>query len=91
MVRYRNLIDALEAAPGECPFVTAWVDEDEQETVTFAEFRRRARLAAGMLRANGVTSGDRVIIIVPQGILAMTVFVGAMMLGCGASIYRLPQ
>lgn len=91
MVRYRNLIDALEAAPGECPFVTAWVNEDEQETVTFAEFRRRARLAAGMLRANGVTSGDRVIIIVPQGILAMTVFVGTMMLAAVPAFIAYPN
>ncbi len=81
MVQYRNLIEALEAAPGERPFVTAWVNEDEQETVTFAEFRRRARLQAGVLRANGVTGGDRVIIIMPQDIPAMTVFIGAMMLG----------
>jgi fatty-acyl-CoA synthase len=80
VVRYSNLIEALEAAPGQRPFVTAWVDEDEQETVTFTEFRRRARLQAGVLRANGVTAGDRVILVVPQGILAMTVFVGAMIL-----------
>ena len=76
MVRYRNLIEALEAAPGERPFVTAWVNEDEQETVTFAEFRRRARLQAGALRGQRVNSGDRVIIIMPHGIPAMTVFAG---------------
>jgi len=88
---YRNLIEALEAAPGERPFVTAWVDEDEQETVTFAEFRRRAGLQAGVLRANGVTGGDRVIIIMPQGILAMTVFVGAMMLGAVPAFIAYPN
>ena len=91
MVRYSNLIEALEAAPGERPFVTAWVNEDEQETVTFAEFRRRARLQAGVLRANGVTGGDRVIIIMPQGILAMTVFVGAMMLGAVPAFIAYPN
>ncbi len=91
MVRYRNLIEALEAAPGERPFVTAWVDDDEQETVTFAEFRRRARLQAAVLRANGVTSGDRVIIIMPQGILAMTVFVGAMILGAVPAFIAYPN
>ncbi|MGP0097124.1 MAG: AMP-binding protein [Terriglobales bacterium] len=91
MIRYRNLIEALDAAPGERPFVTAWVNEDEQETVTFAEFRRRARLHAGVLRANGVTGGDRVIIIVPQGILAMTVFVGAMMLGALPALIAYPN
>ena len=91
MVRYSNLIEALDAAPGERPFVTAWVDEDEQETVTFAEFRRRARVQAGVLRANGVTAGDRVIVILPQGILAMTVFVGAMMLGAVPAFIAYPN
>src|SRR5208337_3610165 len=91
VVRYRNLIEALDAAPGERPFVTAWVNEDEQETVTFAEFRRRARLQAGALRANGATVGDRVIIIMPQGILVMTVFVGAMMLGAVPAFIAYPN
>lgn len=91
MVRYRDLIEALEAAPGERPFVTSWVNEDEQETVTFAEFRRRARLQAEMLRAHGVTGGDRVIIIVPQGIPAMTIFVGTMMLGAVPAFIAYPN
>ncbi len=91
MLPYRNLIEALEAAPAERPFVTAWVDEDEQETVTFAEFRRRARLQAGVLRANGVNAGDRVIVILPQGILAMTVFVGAMTLGAVPAFIAYPN
>ncbi len=91
MVRHRNIIEALEAAPGDRPFVTAWVNEDEQETVTFAEFRRRARLQAGVLRRQSVNSGDRVIIIMPQGILAMTVFVGAMMLGAVPVIIAYPN
>ena len=91
MVRYGNLIEALEAAPGERPFVTAWVNEDEQETVTFAEFRRRARLQAGVLRANSVTGGDRVIIIMPQGILTMTVFIGAMMLDAVPALIAYPN
>ncbi len=91
MVRHRNIIEALEAAPGDRPFVTAWVNEDEQETVTFAEFRRRARLQAGVLRRQSVNSGDRVIIIMPQGILAMTVFVGAMMLGAVPAFIAYPN
>jgi fatty-acyl-CoA synthase len=91
VIRYRNLIEALEAAPGERPFVTAWVNEDEQETVTFAEFRRRARLQATVLRANGVTRGDRVIIIMPQGIPAMNVFVGTMMLGAMPAFIAYPN
>ena len=91
MLPYRNLIEALDAAPDERPFVTFWVDEGEQETVTFAEFRRRARLQAGVLRTNGLTGGDRVIVILPQGILAMTVFVGAMMLGAVPAFIAYPN
>ena len=91
VLRYRNLIDALDAAPGERPFVTAWINEDEQETVTFAEFRRRARLQAGGLRAHGVNGGDRVIVIMPQGIPAMTVFAGAMMLGAAPALIAYPN
>lgn len=91
MVQYRNLIEALNAAPGQRPFVTAWVNEDEQQTVTFAEFRRRGRLQAGRLQAHGVHLGDRVIIIMPQGIAAMTVFVGAMMLGAVPALIAYPN
>ena len=91
MIRFRNLIEALDEAPAERPFVTAWIDEDEQETVTFAEFRRRARRQAGMLRGHGVETGDRVIIIMPQDIAAMTTFVGAMMLGAVPAFLAYPN
>lgn len=59
VTRFRNLIDALDAAPADRPFITAWVDEDEHETVTFAEFRRRARSQAEALREHGLCVGDR--------------------------------
>ncbi len=91
MLRYRNLIEALDTAPGERPFVTFWIDEDEQDTVTFAEFRRRARSQAGALRAHGANCGDRVIIVMPQGIPAMTVFAGAMMLGAVPAFLAYPN
>jgi fatty-acyl-CoA synthase len=91
VTRFRNLIDALAAAPGDRPFVTAWIDEDERETVTFAEFRRRARLQAKVLRDHGVAVGDRVIIIMPQSIPAMTTFVGAMMLGAVPAFLAYPN
>ncbi len=91
MSRYRTLIDALDKAPNDRPFVTAWINEDEQETVTFAEFRRRARLQGGELRAQGVSRGDRVIVIMPQGIPAMTVFAGAMMLGAAPAFIAYPN
>jgi fatty-acyl-CoA synthase len=91
VVAYRNLIEALEAAPGDRPFITAWVNEDEQETLTFAEFRRRTRFQAGVLRDQSVRPEDRVIIILPQGILAMTVFVGAMRLGAVPAFIAYPN
>jgi fatty-acyl-CoA synthase len=91
VTRFRDLIDALAAAPGDRPFVTSWIDEDKRETVTFAEFRRRARSQARALHDHGVTVGDRVIIIMPQSISAMTTFVGAMMLGAVPAFLAYPN
>jgi acyl-CoA synthetase (AMP-forming)/AMP-acid ligase II len=91
MIRPANLIGALDAAPPHRPFVTSWVDEDERETVTFAEFRARARRQASILHDNGVTTGERVVIIMPQGIPAMTTFVGAMMLGAVPAFLAYPN
>jgi fatty-acyl-CoA synthase len=91
VIQFSNLVQALEAAPIDRPFVTFWVDEDEQETVTFGEFARRARVQAAALRSHGVTSGDRVIIVMPQSILAMTSFVGAIMLGAVPAFLAYPN
>jgi acyl-CoA synthetase (AMP-forming)/AMP-acid ligase II len=90
-VQFHNLIEALEAAPGDRRFITAWIDEDERETVTFGEFRRRARGQAAVLSQHGVTEGDRVVIIMPQSIPAMTTFVGAMMLGAAPTLLAYPN
>ena len=91
MLRYRNLIEALDAAPAERPFATFWVDEDEQETVTFGEFRRRARTQMQALHAAGAAGGERVVIIMPQSIAAMAVFAGAMMLGAVPAFLAYPN
>lgn len=91
VLRYSDLIEALNAAPGDRPFVTFWVDEDEQQTATFAEFRRCARLQAVALRAHGASVGDRVVIVMLQGIAAMTVFAGAMMLGAVPAFLAYPN
>jgi fatty-acyl-CoA synthase len=90
-VPFRNLIEALDAAPAAHPFITAWVDEDERETVTFADFLRRARCQAAALRNQGVAASDRVVILMPQGIPAMTTFVGAMMLGAVPAFLAYPN
>jgi len=91
VLRYRNLIEALDAAPANRPFVTFWIDEDTQQTVTFEEFRSRARVQASALRAQGVKRGERVVVIMPQGIPAMAVFVGAMILGAVPAFLAYPN
>jgi len=90
-IKYRSLVDALYAAPSDRPFVTAWIDEDEQERVTFGDFRRRAELQAALLQQNGVGHGDRVILIMPQGIPLMAAFAGAMLLGAVPAILAYPN
>jgi len=89
--RFRNLVDALNAAPADRDFITHWLDEDERETVTFGEFRRRARVQASVLCGQGVTCGDRIVVIMPQGIPAMATFVGAMMLGAVPTFLAYPN
>jgi len=86
-----TLIDALNTAPRDRNFVTAWVDEEEHETVKFGEFRRRARVHAKALVDQGVCVGDRIVILMPQGIAAMTTFAGAMMLGAVPAILAYPN
>jgi fatty-acyl-CoA synthase len=89
--KYRTLVEALYAAPADRPFITAWIDEDEQETTTFGEFRRCAQLQAAMLRENGVGFRDRVVLIMPQGIPLMTAFAGSMLLGAVTAILAYPN
>jgi fatty-acyl-CoA synthase len=91
LISYPNLIEALEDAPGDRPFVTMWIDEDERETLTFSQFRHRARAQAAALAGHGVAAGDRVVVVMPQGILAMTTFVAAMMLGAAPAFLAYPN
>lgn len=87
----RTLIDALNAAPTDRAFVTFWIDEDKHEEVTFGEFRKRARVHAKLLLGHGVGAGDRIVIIMPQGIAAMTTFAATMMLGAVPAILAYPN
>lgn len=91
LIPFENLIEALEAAPAERRFVTFWIDEDEQENVTFGEFRNRAAAQAHVLLESGVAAGDRVVILMPQGIAAMASFVGAMLLGAVPAFLAYPN
>src|SRR2546427_9465755 len=88
---FRTLIEALLVAPHEKPFITMWNDEDNVRTVTFEEFIRLAKLQAEDFRAQGLQSGDRVILIMPQGIPLMAAFAGAMMLGAIPAILAYPN
>lgn len=90
-IPYQTLPEALFAAPPEREFVTMWRSEDDVESVTFGEFTRRAQLQAGYLRSLGVQAGDKVILIMPQGIPLMTVFAGAMLLGAVPAILAYPN
>lgn len=91
VTKFNNLIEALDAAPENRRFVTYWIDEDEQQSVTFAEFRQRARMQTSTLHDHGVSVGDRVIVIMPQGIPAITAFVAVMMLGAVPAFLAYPN
>ncbi|HTT22418.1 MAG TPA: AMP-binding protein [Candidatus Sulfotelmatobacter sp.] len=91
MLPYVNLIDALETAPADRPFITVWVDEDDHETITFGQFRRAAHAQAAAFAQRGILEKDRVVLIMPQGIAAMTAFAGAMMLGAVPAFLAYPN
>ena len=91
MFTYANLIEALDAAPADRPFITMWIDEDDQQTVTFGQFRRHACAEAAALAYEGIAEGDRVVLIMPQGIATMAVFVGAVMLGAVPAFLAYPN
>jgi len=88
---YRTLIDALESAPAERLFVLEWHDEEDHSSVTFGEFRRHALAQASFLKRQGVRVGDRIILVMPQGIALMTAFVGSMMLSALPAILSYPN
>jgi acyl-CoA synthetase (AMP-forming)/AMP-acid ligase II len=88
---FRTLIEALLAAPADKPFVTVWKDEDDIQTVTFEQFIRLAKLEAAGFQAHGLQSGDRLVLIMPQGIALMAAFAGAMFLGAVPAILAYPN
>lgn len=90
-VSFRTLVEALFAAPPDKPFVTMWRDEDDIDSVTFAQFTRRSVIQAAGMREGGARAGDTVILIMPQGIPLMTAFAGAMMLGAVPAILAYPN
>jgi fatty-acyl-CoA synthase len=87
---YSTLIDALLAAPPERPFIASCTDNDI-EAVTFGDFIRLAKVQAVEFHERGLGSGERVILILPQGVCLMAAFAGAMMLGAVPAILAYPN
>ena len=90
-IQYRTLTEAMLDAPPDRPFLTMWHDEDEVETVKFGEFVRLARLQAVDFLAHGLRPGDRVILVMPQGIPVMVSFAAAMLVGAVPAIMAYPN
>ena len=88
---YQTLIEALQAAPAEKPFVTMWNSDEDSRTVTFGEFHEWAQRQASMFERHGVGRNDKIILIMPQGIELMAAFAGAMMLGAVPAILAYPN
>ncbi|HEX2226666.1 MAG TPA: AMP-binding protein, partial [Candidatus Binatia bacterium] len=88
---FPNLVEALLAAPSRKPFVTMWHDEDDVHTVSFGQFVELAKSHAAQFQQQGLRVGDRVILIMPQGIPLMAAFAGAMLLGAVPAILAYPN
>jgi fatty-acyl-CoA synthase len=90
-IPYDTLAQAILSAPDHRPFITMWRDEDEVETVTFGDFRQAAHLQAAEFIKQGVRLGDRIILVMPQGIPLMVSFAAAMLSGAIPAIIAYPN
>jgi len=88
---YHTIPEALHAAPSEDIFATMWTSEDEVESVRFGEFRHRALAQACFFRDRGINDGQRILLVMPQGIALMAAFVGAMLAGGVPAILAYPN
>ena len=89
-VPFATLPEALLAAPQEKPFVTMWIDDDDERTFTFGEFTRWSNAQAVSFKEHGLGKDDTVILIMPQGVALMAAFAGAMLLGAVPAILAYP-
>jgi fatty-acyl-CoA synthase len=87
---FATLPEALLSAPREKPFVTMWLDDDEEQTFTFGEFIRWSEAQAVSFKELGLRKGDTVILIMPQGVALMAAFAGALLLGAVPAILAYP-
>jgi len=91
ILEYRTLTEALIAAPPDRPFITMYRGDDDITTVTFGEFIQQASRQAASLVVEGVQPGDRVVLIMPQGIQVMATFAAAMLVGAIPTILAYPN
>jgi fatty-acyl-CoA synthase len=89
-IPFPTLTEALFAAPQQKPFVTMWIDDDEERTFTFGEFTRWSNAQAAAFKEHGLCKGDTVILIMPQGVALMAAFAGAMLAGAVPAILAYP-
>jgi acyl-CoA synthetase (AMP-forming)/AMP-acid ligase II len=89
-IPFATLTEALAAAPEVQPFVTMWLDQDDERTFSFGEFRRWSNSQAARFSSHGLGKGDTVILIMPQGVALMAAFAGAMLLGAVPAILAYP-
>lgn len=80
MPHSRYLTDYLEAGASRHPDRTAIVDS-HRNTITYGELNRHADSFAAFLRTEGVKPGDRVGVVLPKSIEAITAFFGIMKAG----------
>jgi fatty-acyl-CoA synthase len=90
LTRFRTIVEAMEAAPDQQPFVTTWRPTGE-ETLTHGEFKARARVFAALYVDQGVKRGQRVVLVMPQDAELMAAFAGAMLLGAVPAILATPS
>lgn len=73
----RSLVDYVEASARRVPERVAIVDPAGW-SITYRDLNARADRIAGFLTASGVAPGDRVGVIMPKGVAAITAFFGIM-------------
>jgi amino acid adenylation domain-containing protein len=74
----RDLIDRLAAAQ---PEVTFLIDPDSEETVSFGVLRRQLTILSARLREFGLQSGDKIALLLNNGLFPAQLFLGAMYSG----------
>ena len=75
----RALVEARAASQAHIPFV---IEADTGRVLTFEELRASALTIARVLESHGLTAGDRVGLLLPNGVEAVALFVGVMAAGC---------